>query len=73
MKTLNDLVLCCVDEDRDDGGCNHAQIIARKEIKKIIKHAEKKLKKETDKETIWFVKGGISTLKRFGNLEGGEK
>ena len=37
LKTLKDLVLCCVKEDRADGGCDHAQKVLKKEAIKWVK------------------------------------
>ena len=37
LKTLKDLELCCVKEDRADGGCHHAQKVLKKEAIKWVK------------------------------------
>lgn len=68
-KTLNDLDLV---DHKDKKGLSEIFVRldeVKQEISNWVKFAEKKLETETDQEAIWFVKGGTSVLKRFGNLE----
>ena len=49
LKTLKDLELCCVKEDRADGGCDHAQKVLKKEAIKDIKSIMELEKTPSDK------------------------